>query len=148
MNIMIINGPNLNMLGTREPNIYGYETYNDLCAYLKKLSSDYNFSCTIYQTNYEGKIIDYLQEAMTNQYDGVIINPGAYAHYSYAIMDALAGMKIKKVEVHLTDITKRESFRHVSVTSQKCDKVFMGEHFESYHKAILYLVKGVIHERV
>ena len=146
MNIMIINGPNLNMLGIREPSIYGYQTYNDLCLYIDTLSKNYNFKYCIFQTNSEGKFIDYLQNAQIEKYDGVIINPGAYAHYSYAIMDALAGMTMKKVEVPLTDITKRENFRHLSVTSLKCDKVFMGEYFESYHKAILFLIKGETHE--
>ena len=139
MNIMIINGPNLNMLGIREPSIYGYQTYNDLCLYIDTLSKNYNFKYCIFQTNSEGKFIDYLQNAQIEKYDGVIINPGAYAHYSYAIMDALAGMTMKKVEVHLTDITKRENFRQISFAGMACVQHYLGFGFDGYKMALQFL---------
>lgn len=140
MNILIINGPNLNLLGIREPNIYQDKSYNDLLSYLDILSKQYDITLKTVQTNHEGLIIDYLQNAIQN-FDAIIINPGAYTHYSYAIRDAIASINIPTIEVHLTNIKKREKWRSVSVISEVCIKTFMGNHFESYHDAIKYLLQ-------
>ena len=141
MNILIINGPNLNLLGTREPDIYKSNTYEDLLNYLNLISKECSISLNVVQTNHEGAIIDYLHNARNEQVDAIIINPGAYTHYSYAIRDAISAINIPTIEVHLTDITKREKWRSISVISDVCIKTFMGKHFESYKEAINYLVK-------
>lgn len=141
MNILIINGPNLNLLGIREPNIYKSNSYNDLIKYVNSISNNLGISIDMVQTNHEGAIIDYLHSTLTKKYDGVIINPGAYTHYSYAIRDAISSINVPTIEVHLTDITKREKWRSVSVISEVCLKTFMGNHFESYKDAINYLVQ-------
>lgn len=141
MNILIINGPNLNLLGTREPDIYKNDTYSDLLNYLVLLEKDYSINLKVIQTNHEGSIIDYLHNALNEKYNAIIINPGAYTHYSYAIRDAISAINIPTIEVHLTDITKREKWRSISVISDVCIKTFMGKHFESYKEAINYLVK-------
>lgn len=141
MNILIINGPNLNLLGIREPNIYKSNSYNDLINYVNSISNNLGISIDMVQTNHEGAIIDYLHSTLTKKYDGVIINPGAYTHYSYAIRDAISSINVPTIEVHLTDITKREKWRSVSVISEVCLKTFMGNHFESYKDAINYLVQ-------
>lgn len=141
MNILIINGPNINLLGIREPNIYKSNSYNDLIKYVNSISNNLGISIDMVQTNHEGAIIDYLHSTLTKKYDGVIINPGAYTHYSYAIRDAISSINVPTIEVHLTDITKREKWRSVSVISEVCLKTFMGNHFESYKDAINYLVQ-------
>lgn len=141
MKIMIINGPNLNFLGIREPLVYGNETYKDLVNYIKKISKDNKIKIKIVQSNEEGKIIDYLQYAYNKKYDGIVLNAGAYTHYSYAIRDGIASINIPVVEVHLTDISKREDFRKVSVIEEVCQKSFMGKHFESYKEAIKFLIE-------
>lgn len=141
MNILIINGPNINLLGIREPNIYKSNSYNDLIKYVNSISNNLDISIDMVQTNHEGAIIDYLHSTLTKKYDGVIINPGAYTHYSYAIRDAISSINVPTIEVHLTDITKREKWRSVSVISEVCLKTFMGNHFESYKDAINYLVQ-------
>lgn len=140
MKILIINGPNINLLGTREVNIYGEKSYKDLKIYLKKHAKTLNAKVTIYQSNHEGRIIDKIQTAV--KYDGIIINPGAYTHYSYAIADAIKAIKTKTVEVHLSDIKAREDFRKHSVMTDVCVATFMGKGFESYLLGIKYL-KGV-----
>lgn len=139
MKIMIINGPNLNFLGIREPSIYGKESYKDLTNYLKKTGKDSKIKLKVVQSNEEGKIIDFLQYAHNKKYDGIVLNAGAYTHYSYAIRDAIASISIPVVEVHLSDISKREDFRKISVIEEVCKKTFMGEHFESYKDAIVFL---------
>lgn len=141
MKIMIINGPNLNFLGIREPLVYGNKTYKDLVDYIKKIGDDSKIKIKIFQSNEEGKIIDFLQYAYNKKYDGIVLNAGAYTHYSYAIRDAIASINIPVVEVHLTDISKREDFRKTSVIEEVCQKTFMGKHFESYKEAIGYLIK-------
>lgn len=141
MKIMIINGPNLNFLGIREPLVYGNETYKDLVNYIKKISRDNKIKIKIVQSNEEGKIIDYLQYAYNKKYDGIVLNAGAYTHYSYAIRDGIASINIPVVEVHLTDTSKREDFRKVSVIEEVCQKSFMGKHFESYKEAIKFLIE-------
>lgn len=140
MNILVINGPNLNMLGIREPNIYGKETYQDLENYLKSMESEFNISIEVYQSNYEGDIITKLHDAYFKKIDRIIINPGAFTHYSYSIYDAIKSIGIKTIEVHLSDITKREEFRKISVIRDSCYKSFYGKGFLSYRDAILSII--------
>ena len=142
MNILVVNGPNLNFLGKREKSIYGEKSYTDLVNYLEDYAKQKNIGIEIFQTNHEGEIIDIIQ----NNYDkfsGLIINPGAFTHYSYAIYDCLLSVEIKKVEVHLSDIYNREDFRKISVTGKACDKQFYGREFLSYIEAIDYLISEV-----
>ena len=120
MKIMIINGPNLNMLGVREKNIYGTRNYEDVCNYVKEEGKKRNHEILMLQSNSEGEIIDFIQKAYFENYEGIIINPGAYTHYSYAIHDALKGFDIPAVEVHLSNIHTREEFRRKSVTAPAC----------------------------
>lgn len=141
MNILILNGPNLNMLGQREPEIYGNNTYQDLVDHLKNLEPKLNIKTDIKQSNLEGIMIDILHYA-NDRFDGVILNAGAFTHYSYAIYDAIKSITIPVVEVHLSDITKREEFRKVSVIKDACVNTFMGYGFESYKKGIEELLKG------
>ena len=141
MNILILNGPNLNMLGIREPEVYGTETYEDLEKYLYSLAKEYGIKVDVKQTNYEGILIDMIQYA-NDHYDGVILNAGAFTHYSYALHDAIKSITIPTVEVHLSDITKREDFRKISVIKDACVATFMGMGFESYKQGILELLKG------
>lgn len=138
MKLLIINGPNLNMLGTREVEIYGNQTYQDLVKYLHQIARLHKIKVKVFQSNHEGRIIDMIQKA--DKYDGLIINPGAYAHYSYAIADAIRAIKVNAVEVHLSDISNREAFRKLSVVTDVCAATFMGKGFESYHLAIKYLL--------
>ncbi|HHU79854.1 MAG: type II 3-dehydroquinate dehydratase [Bacilli bacterium] len=145
MNILIINGPNLNFLGIREPEIYGYQTYADLIKYLKKLSRNYKIKVKTYQSNHEGDIIDYIQNKY-QKFDAIIINPGALTHYSYALLDCIKSISVPTIEVHLSDLSKRESFRQNSVIAEACVASIMGKHFESYHDAIKFIVRGLKHE--
>lgn len=138
MNILIINGPNLNFLGIREPNIYGKETYSDLSSFLVNTAVDLGLNIEIFQSNHEGAIIDKLQEAYFNKVDGIVINAGAYTHYSYAILDAIKSTMIPTIEVHLSDITKRESFRANSVIRPACIASYFGKGFESYKDALVH----------
>ena len=140
MNILVINGPNLNLLGIREPNIYNTNTYQELVDFIVNYCKQNKINVEVYQTNHEGNIIDKLHEAYYNKIDAVIINPGAYTHYSYAIKDAISSINIPTIEVHLSDISKRENWRKISVISDVCVKTFMGEHFKSYQNAIDYLI--------
>ncbi|MFA5542673.1 MAG: type II 3-dehydroquinate dehydratase [Bacilli bacterium] len=137
MKLLVINGPNLNLIGFREPNMYGDKTYKDLVCFIKKEAKLNGLNVKVIQTNYEGKIIDLLHKSI-NKYQGIIINPGALTHYSYSIFDAIKSVNIKTVEVHLTDISKREDFRKISVIKDACVKTFMGKHFDSYKEAIMY----------
>lgn len=137
MKLLVINGPNLNLIGFREPNIYGDKTYRDLVEFIKKEAKKNGVNIKVIQTNYEGRIIDLLHKSI-NKYHGIIINPGALTHYSYSIYDAIKSINIKTVEVHLTDISKREDFRKISVIKEACVKTFMGKHFDSYKEAITY----------
>lgn len=137
MKIMVLNGPNLNMLGIREPEIYGNRTYSDLEAYIEDYAESKNIEVTVLQSNGEGELIDFIHHALGN-YDGIIINPGAYTHYSYAIHDALASVSIPAVEVHLSNINKREDFRHQSVTAPACVGQISGFGFRGYLLAIDY----------
>lgn len=137
MNILIINGPNLNLLGTREPDIYGSISMDD---YLSELKDEFSTpTIAYYQSNIEGELINRLQE---ENYDAVIINPGAFTHYSYAIADCLKNIKMPKIEVHISNIYKREEFRKKSVTAESCDAVISGFGMKGYKLAIYSLVKN------
>ena len=142
MNILVINGPNLNMLGIREPEIYGYETYQDLVEYIKSAAADNAIDVELFQSNSEGAIVDTIQYAY-NRLDGIIINPGAYTHTSIAILDALKSVNLPAVEVHLSNIYDREEFRHISYTAMGCVKSIYGLGFEGYREALLFL-KGLL----
>ncbi len=138
MKILVINGPNLNMLGLREPAIYGHETYADLVHFIEESARGAAVEVEIYQSNYEGDIVTKIQEAY-GKMDGIVINPAAYTHTSVAILDALKAVSIPAVEVHLSDVTKREAFRRLSYAGMAAVKTFMGLGFEGYKKAIFYL---------
>jgi 3-dehydroquinate dehydratase-2 len=129
---IIINGPNLNMLGIREKEIYGTESYSALCAYLKEQAMQRDIDITMLQSNIEGEIINFIQQAYFEGCDGIIINPGAYTHYSYAIADALKSIHIPTIEVHLSNVHDREKFRQVSVTAPSCIGQICGFGFYGY----------------
>ena len=138
MKLLIINGPNMNMLGVREPEIYGRETLADLEEMIRTHCAARGVSCEFFQSNHEGAIVDRIQAALGN-IDGIVINPAAYTHTSVAILDALKAVSIPAVEVHISDVSKRESFRRVSYAGMACIKSFIGLGFEGYRQAILYL---------
>ena len=138
MRILVINGPNINMLGIREKNIYGSKNYKDLIKYIKDYANENYIEIEVYQSNSEGEIINKIQEAY-NFYDGIVINPAAYTHTSIAILDALKAVNIPTVEVHLTDIEKREDFRKISYISYFAEKTIKGKGFDGYIEAINYL---------
>ena len=135
MNILVINGPNLNMLGTREPTIYGYETLEELMIWLETSPEGVNHNFKFYQSNHEGAIIDTLQDER-EWCDAIIINPGALAHYSYSIRDAIVSIDKPSVEVHLSNIHNRESFRNKSVVSDVCIKMICGKGKNGYLEAL------------
>ncbi|MCR1952462.1 type II 3-dehydroquinate dehydratase [Clostridium sp. DSM 100503] len=120
MKVLVINGPNLNMLGVREKEIYGTKDFQDVCNYIKEEGQKRNIDIELLQSNIEGEIINGIHKAYYEKYDGIIINPGAYTHYSYAIMDAIKAVNINTVEVHLSNIHAREEFRHKSVIAAAC----------------------------
>lgn len=120
MKLMVINGPNLNFLGIREKDVYGTMQYDDLCRYISEQAQKRGHAITVLQSNSEGTLIDYLQQAYAQRVDGIIINPGAYTHYSYALHDAIKGNDIPTVEVHLSNVHQREAFRQNSVTAPAC----------------------------
>ena len=135
MKFLVLNGPNLNLLGKREPGVYGTGTYAGLCAEIAAYAAARGIRADIRQSNHEGVLIDEIQAA-DGVYDGIVINPGAYAHYSYAIRDAIKAITIPVVEVHISDIEKREEFRHLSVTAPVCIAQIRGHGFESYTMGI------------
>lgn len=137
MKILVINGPNINMLGIREPEIYGAKTYRDLENFIKKAASELNLSVTLFQSNHEGAIIDEIQAAY-GKYDGIIINPAGYTHTSVAILDALKAVAIPTVEVHLSNISEREDFRKLSYISLVAKKTITGFGFDGYKMALEY----------
>lgn len=146
MKVLIINGPNLNMLGIRQPEVYGNKTYQDLVEYCLNVANSLNIELNIYQSNHEGCIIDKIQEAY-NIFDGIIINAGAYTHYSIAIMDALKSVNIPTIEVHLSNIYTRESYRQISFIKEVAFKSFVGLGFEGYKLAIEEMVDFLKGER-
>lgn len=139
MKLLVINGPNINFLGIREKSVYGTQDYQYLLDMIQKKAEDTGNSITVFQSNHEGAIIDRIQEAYFDGTEGIIINPGAYTHYSYAIRDALASITVPKVEIHISDITQREEFRKISVTAPACDKQIYGQGLDGYLQAIDYI---------
>lgn len=138
--ILIINGPNINMLGIREKHLYGNQTYNDLLAFCKEIAKKHNIAIEQYQSNVEGFIVDKIQEAY-EKFDGIIINPAAYTHTSVAILDTLKAVSIPTIEVHLTNINEREEFRKISFIRQICIASFIGYGFDGYKMAIEKLIE-------
>lgn len=138
MKILIVNGPNINMLGIREKSIYGSETYESLVAFVKDACTENGVEAEFFQSNHEGAIVDTIQEAL-GKFDGIVINPAAYTHTSIAILDALKAVSIPAVEVHLSDISKREEFRRISYAGLACVKTFAGMGFEGYKMAVQFL---------
>ena len=141
MKILVINGPNLNFLGIREKVIYGTQDYQYLLDLIQKKAEETGNEITVFQSNHEGGIIDRIQEAYFDGTQGIVINPGAYTHYSYAIRDALASITVPKVEIHISDITKREEFRKVSVIVPACDKQIYGQGLDGYLQAIDFVIE-------
>lgn len=139
MKFLVLNGPNLNLLGQREPQIYGAKTYAELERYIHSCASALGCTAEVFQTNHEGVLIDRIQQAQ-GEFDGLILNAGGYTHTSVAILDALRAVSYPKVEVHLTDISAREDFRRVSYPALACQARFLGQGFESYRLALEYLV--------
>ena len=138
MKLLIINGPNLNLLGLREPAIYGRQDYAQLCQFVLAACQEAGVEGEVFQSNHEGAIVDRIQEAY-GRFDGIVINPAAYTHTSVAILDALKAVALPAVEVHLSDVSQRESFRQISYAGIACIKTYMGLGFEGYRQAILYL---------
>ena len=143
MKLLVLNGPNLNFIGIREPQIYGKQTYSDLCEFLNNYAKQNNIELEIKQTNHEGVLVDFIQQAYFEQVDGIIINPGAYTHTSVAILDAVKSVNIKCIEVHLSDVTKREDFRQVSYIRMACVKSIMGKGFNGYIEAMDYFINNI-----
>lgn len=141
MKVFVINGPNLNMLGIREPGIYGSSTYNDLVEMIKKHCAEINVEVDFFQSNHEGDLVDYIQKAYYEA-DGIVINPGAYTHTSVALLDAAKAVAKPLVEVHISDVSKREDFRQVSYISLAASKRIMGHGFNGYIEAIDYLAES------
>ena len=142
MRFLILNGPNLNLLGHREPEVYGTATYNDLCRMVEDYAAARGHSVDFFQSNHEGALIDAIQDA-AGQYDAIVINPGAYAHYSYALHDALRSVDVPAAEVHISDIYSREPWRAVSVTASACKTMICGHGLEGYCEAMDALAEGL-----
>ena len=140
MKLLVINGPNLNLLGVREPGIYGKADYAALCAFVREAAQEAGVEADIVQSNHEGVLVDWIQQAL-GRYDGIVINPAAYTHTSVAILDALKAVALPAVEVHLSDIDRREPFRRVSYAGMACVKTFCGMGFEGYRAAIRFLAE-------
>lgn len=130
--IVVINGPNLNFLGIREKSVYGKETYKDLILLINEKAKELNVEIETFQSNCEGAIIDKIQQCYFDNVEGIIINPGAYTHYSYAIRDAISSVNIPTIEVHISNVYEREAFRHVSVTKEVCVEQIYGKGIDGY----------------
>ena len=139
MKLLFLNGPNMNMLGIREPDIYGRQTYADLEAYIRSFCQELGIACEVFQSNHEGALVDAIQAAW-GKMDGIIINPAAYTHTSVAILDALKAVGLPAVEVHVSAVSERESFRQVSYAGMACVKTFAGHGFAGYRMAAEYLL--------
>ena len=144
MKILVLNGPNLNMLGIREPGIYGRNTFADLLALLEETGKALGVEITQYQSNHEGDLVDKIQWAY-GRIDGIVINPAAYTHTSVAILDALKAVSIPAVEVHISDVDSREAFRKISYAGLACEKTIKGHGFAGYREAMEYLVSAYGH---
>ena len=140
MKILVINGPTVNMLGIREPSIYGKNTFADLLALLEQIAQEENIHIEQYQSNHEGQLVDKIQQAYGN-FDGIVINAAAYTHTSIAILDAMKAVGLPAVEVHISDISKREPFRQRSYVRLACEKSIIGEGLDGYRQAIAYLTE-------
>lgn len=140
MKFLVINGPNINFLGIREPNIYGASTYDDLVNLIKSHAEKIGISVDFFQSNHEGAIVDAIQKAYYDKVDAIVINPAAYTHTSVAIADALKAVSIPAAEVHISDVSKRESFRQISYVRDVCKKTVSGKGFDGYLEAIDFLV--------
>ncbi len=138
MKILVLNGPNINMLGIREPDIYGKESFSHLLALLEQTAREENITIDQYQSNHEGDLVDKIQQAL-GVYDGIVINPAAYTHTSIAILDALKAVGLPTVEVHISDVSTREDFRQVSYARLACRKTIMGHGLAGYKEAIILL---------
>ena len=138
MKVLVINGPNINMLGIREPDIYGKQTFHDLLCLLENTAMECNVELEQFQSNHEGAIVDKIQSAY-GDVDCIVINPAAYTHISVAILDALKSVAIPAVEVHISKVNTRESFRQISYAGLACEKTIVGEGLDGYRQAILYL---------
>jgi 3-dehydroquinate dehydratase-2 len=145
MNILIIHGPNLNLLGERQPEVYGRLTLDQINAEIKKLADALKITVKVFQSNHEGALIDFIQEHR-HWAQGIVINPGAFTHYSYALHDAIKAVKIPTVEVHLSDIHQREAFRKISVIAPTCIKQISGLGLQSYLKGLEYLIEYIKEE--
>ena len=141
MKILVINGPNLNFLGIREKSVYGPQDYDYLLKMIGEKGEQTGSTIEVFQSNHEGAIIDRIQDSYFDGTEGIVINPGAYTHYSYAIRDALSSITVPKVEIHISDIMNREEFRKVSVTAPACDKQIYGHGLEGYLEAIDFCLK-------
>ena len=139
MKILVLNGPNLNMLGIREPELYGSSTYDDLVSMITSYCETKGIEVKCLQSNHEGDLVDYIQQAYFDQVDGIVINPGAYTHTSVALLDALKAVAIPAVEVHITKVDEREDFRKISFVSYYCSKIITGKGFDGYIEAIDHL---------
>jgi 3-dehydroquinate dehydratase-2 len=139
MKIKVINGPNINMIGIREPEIYGKRTYADLKEFINLSANTLGVTVDIFQSNSEGDIVTAIQNCL-GVYDGIVINPAAYTHTSVAILDALKAVNLPAVEVHISDVSKREDFRQISYAGMACEKTFAGYGFDGYRLAMEYLV--------
>lgn len=144
MKLLVINGPNINMLGIREPSVYGAMNYESLIAFINEAAEEEKVSVECFQSNYEGEIVEKIQSAL-GVYDGIVINPAAYTHTSIAILDALKAVALPAVEVHISDVSKREPFRQISYAGMACIRTYMGMGFEGYRHAIKFL-RGYIGE--
>lgn len=138
MKILVLNGPNINMLGIREPGVYGTQSFADLLALLQQTAQEEKIEIEQYQSNHEGCLVDKIQAAY-GVFDGIVINPAAYTHTSVAILDALKAVQIPAVEVHISDVAAREDFRQISYAGMYCEKTIKGHGLEGYREAILYL---------
>ncbi len=145
MKFLILNGPNLNLLGLREPDIYGRQTYADLAAFVQAVCAREGIECEVRQSNHEGVLVDWIQEAY-GKFDGIVMNPAAHTHTSVALLDALKAVSLPAAEVHLSNIYDREDFRHISYPGKACVKTVYGKGFAGYEEAICFL-KNYIQER-
>ncbi len=141
MNILVINGPNINMLGIREPSVYGKKTFTDLLELLEQTAKENGITVDQFQSNHEGALVDAIQAAY-GKYDGIVINPAAYTHTSVAILDALKAVGIPAVEVHISDVDSREDFRQISYAGMACVKTIKGQGIDGYRQAIRYLIEN------
>lgn len=140
MKILVLNGPNINMLGIREPGIYGKQTFSDLLDLINQTAKETGIAIDQFQSNHEGALVDKIQAAYGN-YDGIVINPAAYTHTSVAILDALKSVSIPAVEVHISDVDSREAFRQISYAGMYCEKTIKGQGMDGYRQAIIYLIE-------